>query len=210
MLDFVFDKHLRLAFESLILFAVGLFVAWPVIRYRLRAVAWLPLALMRAVLRLMGPSPSLPRMAGLIFGFNSLVIFLYMASGLHRLPPMVFGIWTGMNVGIIIGMATRGPGMIDLLRPAPGQWVPSPGLAVLCGPAVLLLELPCFWFSVAMGISMGQQVQAGTVAYGAALALRARAFAEVIMPLLLLSAVAEAVAIRGSAAHTPPEPPTAK
>jgi len=198
---FVFADHLRLALDAMLLFVVGLFLAWPVVHYRVRAVARLPLAVFRMVLRFLGPSPSLSRLVGLIFGFNATALFVYMASGFHHLLPMVFGIWTGMNVGIIMAMGGSEPHLTPQARVSPGQWVPPAGLAVVCAPLVLALELPCFWFAIAMGISMGHQVEAGRTAYAQALALRAQAYAAVIAPLLFLSAVAEAVAIRGSLAH---------
>jgi len=200
MYDFVFDKHLRLVLDAMLLFVVGLFVSWPVVRYRLHLVAKLPLAVFRAILRVMGRSPSLLRMSGVIFAFNSLVMFLYMASGFHRLLPMVLGICTGMNIGIIMGLGGHEEGAVAAMRPGPGQWTPRPELAAVCAPAVLLIELPCFWLSIAMGISMGHAVQSGASTYLAALAIRAQAYVTIVVPLLLVSAVAETVAVRGAAA----------
>jgi hypothetical protein len=52
-----------------------------------------------------------------------------------------------------------------------------------------------------MGIRMGEQVLAGQTTYAQALATRAEAYASVIVPLLLLSAICETVAIRGMSAR---------
>ncbi|MHC4788981.1 MAG: hypothetical protein ACYS8K_07230, partial [Planctomycetota bacterium] len=71
MIEFVFAVHLRLALRAALLFAVGLFAAWPVVRYRIKSLAALPMAVFRLVLRLIGPSPTIARMAGVIFGFNT-------------------------------------------------------------------------------------------------------------------------------------------
>jgi len=202
MLGFVFSEHLRLAAHSALLFIVGLFVSWPVVHYELKAVARPPLAIFRGVLKLLGPSPSILRMMGLIFSFNGVALFAYMATGFHPLLPKLLAIWTGMNIGIIIGMGADEADLISVSPPTPSQWVPSPGLAVACAPIVLLLEMPCVLFTIAMGISMGHAVQSG-VAYSQAFAVRAGAYLSVVLPLLVLSALAEAVAIRGSAAHTP-------
>ena len=199
MLEFVFRAHMRLASHAALLFAVGLFISVPVVRYRLRPIAWLPLAVFRLVIGLIGSSPSMARMVAVIFSFNTVAIFLYMASGFHPVLPKVFGIWTGMNIGIVMGMARQEELAGRSGWAKPGQWRPSRSLTGLCGLLVLLLELPCFWFAVAMGISLSHAVQAGMQSYTEALAPRASAYLAVIAPLLLCSAVAEAVAIRGTA-----------
>lgn len=199
MVEYVLRAHFRLAADSALLFAVGLFLSWPIVHYRLELLTRLPLAVFHLVLRLIGTSPSIARTAAVVFCFNSVVIFAYMASGFHPLLPKVFGIWIGMNVGIIIGMVGRRGALPHVGRPAAGQWVPPASLTAVCGALVLMLELPCFWFAVAMGISMGHTVQAGAEPYLSALALRAQAYLAVIVPALAVSAIAEAIAVRGPA-----------
>lgn len=196
MIEFVFTKHLWLAFHALILFFVGVFISVPVIRYDLKKVAWLPLRLFRGVVRLMGDR-GLIRTGLVIWCFNSIAIFVYMASGFHPLLPKVFGIWTGLNVALLTyGPATRDdPVISQLARPVDNGWRPPPVLAGACGLLVLMIELPCFWVSIAMGMRMGHQVEAGTP-YLAALSTYATAYITVIVPLLLVSAVAESIAIR--------------
>ena len=98
-------------------------------------------------------------------------------------------------------MAPHDEQLLAATRPAPGQWVPRPDLAQSCGLLVLLLELPCFFYAIALGLGMGHQVQSGDMAYIPALAVRARAYAAVILPILLASAVAEAIAVRGAGAE---------
>ncbi len=203
MIEYVFRTHFRLAVHGALLFTVGLFLSWPVIHYRLEALARLPLALLRFAIRMMGTSPSIARTAGVIFCFNSLAIFVYMASGFHPLLPKIFAIWTGMNIGTIVGLARREVDLLQAGRPSPRQWLPPSPLTAVCGVLVLVLELPCFWFSIAMGIGMGQGVQAGTARYFDALAVRAQTYALVVLPVLALSAVAEAIAIRGCAGQAP-------
>lgn len=201
MVDFIFRQHSRLAVHAALLFAVGLFASWPIVHYRLKALARLPLVVFRFVIKLLGRSPSIARMACVIFCFNTLAMFAYMASGFHPLLPKVFGIWTGLNIGIIMGMAREERELLEAGLPSAGQWRPAGGLATLCGLLVLVLELPCFWFAIGMGIGMGHEVQSGALPYRDALAPRALAYAVFIVPLLLLSAIAEAIAIRGSGAE---------
>jgi hypothetical protein len=201
MLRYVFSAHLRLAVHAALLFAVGLFVSWPVVHYRLRAMAWLPMAVFRLAMRLLGPSPSILRTWAVIVTFNATAMFLYMGSGFHPLLPKAFGIWVGMNIGIILGMGRQEQFPMTRAETAGPQWVPSARLTAICGLAVLLIELPCFWYCVALGISMGHVVQGGLASYPAALALRAGAYVTVLLPLLMASALAEAIAIRGSLAR---------
>jgi len=145
----------------------------------------------------MGRQPGLARVALVIWAFNSAAIFLYMASGYHPMLPKLFAIWTGLNVGVIAGMRPEG---LDWPPAHAGEggsrWVPPAPVVALCAGLVLALELPCFWYSLAMGMSMGWEVQAGESAYVDALRPRLIAYLTVIVPLLLASAVAESVAIR--------------
>jgi len=203
MLRFLLADHLWLAGHAMLLFVVGLFVSWPVVHYRVRAVEALPLWIVRRVLQLFGASPSIGRMALVIGCFNSLAIFIYMASGfISPLLPKLFGIWTGLNVGIVAAGGRRQESRLLEHGPQPGQWVPPRSLVGACGLVVLALELPCFWFAIGMGISLGHAV-AGGADHLAALALRARAYACAIVPALFLSALAESVAIRGASAAEP-------
>jgi uncharacterized membrane protein SpoIIM required for sporulation len=77
-----------------------------------------------------------------------------------------------------------------------------------------MLELPCFWLSVGMGIGLGRALSVPG-AYNAAnirqqLAPRIDAYWMIIVPILLVSAIAETIAIRGHihakrTAEAPPE-----
>ena len=196
MLQFVFVDHFRPAVYAALLFALGLFLSWPVVEYRMTFLCRWPMALFRFVMRLMGPAPGITRVIVIICGFNSAVMFACMASGIHPALPKALAVWTGMNVGIIMGLARRGEEMPGPRALAPGEWRAPPALALACGLATLMLELPCFWYAIAMGISLGDQVQHEGTLYLAALLPRVQAFARVIAPLLLASAIAEAIAMR--------------
>ena len=202
MLRYVLADHLRLAVHGAILFAVGLFIGVPVLRYRVRALQWPAMRAFRIVIGLMGHRPGLFRMASVIWLFNSAVMFLYMASGVHPLLPKLFGIWTGLNVLVVASQAGRAgePGFAEFSGAAPGQWRTPPGLAMGCGLLVLLIELPCLWYALGMGLSMGAEVAAGA-GYLACLGPRAEAFLGVLVPMLFVSAAAEAVAVRGGEAR---------
>ena len=189
--------HRQLFLDAALLFAAGLFAAAPVVRFRLRAVAVPALKVFGGVMRLLGQTPGLVRMTAVIFLFNGLVMFVYMASGIHPMLPKVFAVWTGMNIGVILGFTHGGLEPAPRIGRRPDQWLPPEWLHSVCGLAVLLIELPCFWLAIALGLSMGGKVQADG-RYLDALAPRVTTYATVILPLLLLSAVSEAMAIRGS------------
>ena len=199
MIEFVLVEHSRLALHAAVIFAAGLFAAWPVVRFRLHGVAWLPRQTMRFVTALMGRGPSIFRMTLIIFLFNSAVMFIQLASGFHPFVPKLFGLWTGLNVGIMTFMTS--PTEMPSLSTLPKHgWVPSPNVTVLSGLLVLARELPSYGFTLAMRVTRGHEVQSG-VFYTMAFSHRVRAYALIIVPALLVSAAAEAVSIRGSVAH---------
>ena len=198
------SRHLRPAAYAAALFGFGIALSVPVVRLRLRAIQWLPVRLLGLVARLMGPRPTVARMAIVIWLFNSAVMFLCVAGGFHAAVPMVLCIWTGLNVAVASAHAARdGSAPWEAFaRAGPDRWRPPRWLALAGGAAVLALELPCFWLSVAMGITLGLDVGQGGAAYLAALAPRAGLYAGLVVPALLVSALAESVAIRG--ANLPP------
>jgi len=198
--EYIFFDHFRLATDGAILLAVGLFTAIPVVKYRLTMLQWPAIRIMNLVDRLIGAPPRIARTAIVIWLFNSSVMFFYMASGFHPLMPKLFGILTGLNIGIVLGRNSRkSPGDMNVFAsPLPkGYWQPPRKISALCGLLVLAIELPCLFYSLALGMRLGAEVAWGDVTYTAALPERALAFGAIILPALLLSAVAEAVAIRG-------------
>jgi len=201
LVEYVLIGHFRLALVAGILFAAGLLASVPVARYRLSALEWLPLRLMRLVMRLMGRAPALARMAIVIWLFNSSAMFVYMASGFLAAFPMIFAFWTGLNIGLMVAHAggDGAPLFAEFARPDAGQWLPSKQLTAVCGAAVLLLELPCFFYALGMGMGLATHVQQAGARYAVALTPRASAYVCIIVPALLVSAVAESIAIRGAA-----------
>lgn len=199
--QYLLVEHFRAAVLAAILFAGGLVLSLPVARVRLRAVEWLPLRVLRVVMRLMGVEPGLARMAAVIWLFNSSVMFFCLASGFRAFLPKVFAVWTGLNIGLVMVWAGRDddPVFAGFGMSGAGQWVPPKALAWVCGLLVLGLELPCFWYAVGMGVSLGKDVHAGGE-YFPSLWSRSLVYVCLIVPTLLVSAIAESVAIRGAAA----------
>ncbi len=193
---FIFILHRGEAWEATLLAAAGSLLAIPAARFRVAGLLALPLFLFRLARRIVGEKANF-RMAATIFAFNGSAMFLYMASGIRPALPAAIAFLTGFNLtAILLAGGNERSGSHQPAVP-PGAWVPGSRLTALCGLAVLLLELPCFFFAAAMGIRLGAEIQGGLTTYLAGLAPRAVAYGRVVLPLLLVSAICETVAIRG-------------
>lgn len=197
MISFVLVRHFWPACEAALLFFLGALLAWPAVRFGPGVFTGFPRMLLRQVARWFGTEPSIARMTGVIFGFNATAMFLYMASGIRPWLPQAVAVLTGFHLSVALFLGEE-----EMWGPAGGSdpvgaWVPGRGLTALCGLLVLGIELPCFFYATGMGMSLGRDVLSALVSYGEGLVPRAKAYASVILPLLLASAFCEAVAIRG-------------
>jgi len=199
-LEFIFSGHLSLATLSALLFAAGIMLSIPVIRMNTGWIKAFPLWVFRKALRLLGDQPTIFRMTLVIFLFNGTAMFVYLSTGLVPLIPMIIALLTGFNVAVIFSSAGELADQTEAGRPSSSQWIPGPAVTIVCTILVLALELPCFWYSIAMGISMGQELLAGGNSYADLLAVRGRVYGGVIVPILLVSAISEAIAVRGAGA----------
>ena len=203
LLAFVFIQHFGLACGAALLFLVGALLAFPAVRTDSTRLTWLPLTLFSLVRRMLGTNPGMTRLGALIFVFNGTAMLVYMASGVRPVIPAIISIVTGYNIAVILLVAGE-TGDLDGLAVSPcARWIPPRWVAVLCGLAVAFLELPCFWYSIAMGIRLGQEVVAGRIGYLQGIVPRIHAYALLILPVLFVSAVCEAIAIRGMSASPP-------
>lgn len=199
---FIFVLHRGEAWEATLLAAAGSLLAIPAARLRVAGLLALPLFLFRLARRIVGEKANF-KMAGSIFAFNGTAMFLYMASGIRPALPAAIAFLTGFNItAILIAAGDERSGPLNPAVPA-GAWVPGGRLTAFCGLAVLTLELPCFFFSTAMGIRLGAEIHGGLTTYLAGLAPRAAAYGRVVLPLLFLSAGCETVAIRGMSSRGP-------
>jgi len=205
LFSFIFVQHSGLAMGAALLFLVGALLAIPVVKRGSTILTWLPVFLFRMVGRILGRQPSVTRLWSVIFGFNGTVMLLYMASGIHPAIPAFVSMVTGYNIAAILLLTGQGQSReFGELAVSPGHgWVPARWTAGLCGLAVLILELPCFWYSIAMGMRLGQEIAAAETTYVQGIAPRIHAYVAVILPALLVSAVCEAIAIRGMSVLPP-------
>lgn len=217
-------------------FFIGIFSASIVIRHRLRFLMAFPQWLMGNLAKLLESKPGYLFILLFIFCFNSAAIFIYMMTGaLLQLLPTAVCFLTGMNIGIVAGTAQvfaavsraarrriseeRGPddfGVDELLPPereTEAPVFPPRGMTsaqfytqTVCVILVALLELPAFWFAIALGTSLSRHwLPLAGPGVAESILARMTAYVTVIVPVLAISAAVEAVAVRMSTKETGPQ-----
>ena len=182
-------QHTVTAVSMALLFVAGAACAFPVMRYGIRPLLAAPRWFAEMLGKVLAAKPSIPYLALFIFSFNGSAIFLYMLTGLVPWLPAVVVFFAGLNV-VLAGMLGRQPITADRVAK------PLPALVRLCAILTFLLELPSLWYAMAMGWVM--EVTVLDLLHGAALdpvRRRVLAYLIVILPLLAVSALAEAYAV---------------
>jgi hypothetical protein len=193
--------HTLNACAAAALFLAGMACATPVYRARVEWLISFPrwVALKLRVLR--ERKPSVPALGLFIFAFNGVAMLVYMLLGIIPGASALIAFLTGMNV-ILIGLLAR---EIPRVRPegsvsegsddaAPRR---MPPISVrICGLLTLLLELPCFWYTMGMTLWMNKGLFAmWRSADWSPVAQRVTAYLTVILPILFVSAMVEAYAV---------------
>lgn len=219
----LFWRHTPLAAASAAVFFIGFASAWVVVRSDIRFLIWFPLWFLKTITSVVRRRPSFPFIFMVIFGFNSVAMFVYMLTGMAPFLPAAICFLTGMNIAIAVlkghtlSLGARGcappenPPEDSAEKPGedgagqgdspPGEVSLGSGCFILaCFVVVLALELPCFWFSIALGTSMefGEMGRFTSAGMMQVMLPRVLAYLRIIMPLLAVSAAAEATAIRRS------------
>jgi len=166
-------------------------------KFNLKVLKTFPIWFLEQTIRFANPSKSFFLISMFIFFFNSIAICLYMLSGLLVLFPVLVAFLTGTNIGIIV------------LHPVPEEiregsfYRPkkdvklSPFLILLTA-LVPLLELFVFCYAMALGMQMAASMFLSfTWQNAVALAVpRIRMYLMLCVPLLFISALAEARVIK--------------
>lgn len=215
------------AIQGMAAFVAGAASAWIVIHWEIEALQRFPLWVLKWVTRLIGRDPNMVRLFVVICGFNSVAMFLYMSTGVWVVLPALVCFLTGMNLAIIFVRGRPAP----LAEPPDGEEVPAADdaadglglgegvrlkvLPLLCGLLVLVLELPAFWYSIGMGISLGHVLRDhyslaeilffsyNSPGIGRAFAQRGAAYLHIIVPVLAVSALAEAYSVSEASKMVP-------
>lgn len=128
-------------------------------------------------------------------------MFVYMSTGAHPLVPSLIAATTGFTLTLCFSLPQEAESLFDFETVGPNDWLPSRSLAIAGGAATVLIELPCFFYSIGMGITLGQEVMRDRVPYLSGLETRATVYLTTVLPLLLISAICETVAIRGTSSR---------
>ncbi len=209
-------------------FFIGIFSASIVIRHRLHFLMAFPEWFMGKLVQVIAAKPGYVFLLLFIFIFNSVAMFAYMMTGaLLQFLPTAVCFLTGMNIGIAAGRAQVIAAVsraarrqlrqeldvdhdVDELLPVDEPAEPSPipprGMSLtdfyiqtICVILVAALELPAFWFAIAMGTTMSRHwLPLTDQNLGQSILSRLIAYAAVIVPVLAISAAIEAVAVRMS------------
>jgi hypothetical protein len=139
--------------------------------------------------RIREKKPSVPALGLFIFAFNGVAMPVYMLLGIIPGLAALITFLTGLNV-ILIGLLAREMPSDDA---APRR---APPISVrICGLLTLLLELPCFWYTMGMTLRMKPSLfEMWRSADGSPIAQRVTAYLTIILPILFVSAMVEAYA----------------
>jgi hypothetical protein len=186
-----------LSLLALCLFVLGFGFSYFVEKFEIRVLKAFPIWFLRQTARFGNPQRPFLFLFLFIFLFNSIAICLYMLSGLLVLFPVLIAFLTGTNIGIII------------LHPIPEDLkegsIYRPRKEVKLGPFLMiltalvpLLELFVFCISIAMGLEMASSMLLDfSWQNGVTLAIpRLKTYVMVCVPLLFISALAEARVIK--------------
>lgn len=176
------------------LFGAGVLFAVPVLRWNIRPLLVTAEWFAARVARVLASGPSRLRLGLFIFGFNACAIFIYMLSGLVPYLPAVTAFMTGTNVALasLIGRKHRSEIRMRVhLSPS----------ARICMLLTFCLELPGFWYAMALGYTITTRIP-DLVARSnlSSVQERVAAYGMVIVPVLAVSAFCEAHAIVSSLA----------
>ena len=189
---------------ALSLFVLGFGFSYFVEKFDLKIFKTFPLWFFKCAIKYGNPQRSFLSLFLFIFFFNSIAICLYMLSGVLVFLPFLIAFLTGLNIGIIVlEPVPEDLKQINVYRPR--EEVEMTPYLLLLSALVPLLELFVFCFSIAMGMEIAMEIFIEfpalnlTQYFNLAIALaipRLRMYLMLCVPLLFISALAEARVIR--------------
>jgi hypothetical protein len=182
--------HSLHAGAAAVLFLAGMACATPVYQRRMEGLLSFPRWVARKLRGIRERKPSVAALGLFIFAFNGVAMLVYMLLGIIPGLAALISFFTGLNI-ILIGLLAREMPSDDV-----GPRRVPPISVRICGLLTLLLELPCFWFTMGMTIWMKPSPLAmWRSADWSPIAQRVTAYLTIILPILFVSAMAEAYAV---------------
>jgi hypothetical protein len=194
ILRFVLSQTLE-AVLAAALFFIGAGLAPAVHSRRIEFLLSFPRWMMRRLQNVIRSKPPTLKLGAYIFAFNGTAMFVYMLTGLIPGVPYLIALMTGLNVALAGLLAREEPRAV---RPEPGI---VPASVRLCMMLTFLLELPCFWYAMAMGFTMPTVISLLGDGDPNEVRRRIEAYLIVILPILAVSASVEAHAVLWAARH---------
>ncbi len=190
--------HVGAALWALGVFACGFILALAVVRLDVKSLLVLPQWLLRLARKYLSPDLNPALLFAFIFGFNTAAIFCYMLSGGLIFLPIVFDLFTGLNVGAIMLIDAHEP--VDEPAPRGTHEPPMPARAWVgfLSMFVVVAELSAFWLAIGMGMKLGHRMQAdfAWATFVREAGPRIFAYVFILVPALAASALAETLAIK--------------
>jgi len=190
--------HAGAALWALGVFTCGFVLAFVVVRLDVASLLVLPRLLLRLARKYLRPDLNPVLLFAFIFGFNAAAIFCYMLSGGLVFLPIVFDLFTGLNVGAIMLIDAREPADEVAPRGADGPPMPARAWVGFLSIFVVVAELGAFWLAIGMGMKLGHRMQAdfSWATFVREAGPRVFAYVFVLVPILAMSAAAEAAVIK--------------
>ncbi len=181
---------------AMVVFGCGFALAFPVVRLQVKSLLVVPARLLRLARKYLRPELSPVFLFSFILCFNTAAIFIYMLSGGFVFLPLVFDLFTGLNVGAVMLIDARRP--MEALDEAPGEPAQARAWVGFLSLFVVVVELTAFWLAIGMGIKLGHTMRAdfGWATFIQAAGPRIIAYVIIIVPALAASAAAETAAIK--------------
>lgn len=198
---FLIIDHFPLACEAFLWFFGGALLVIPSSRWKRNFCESTCRGILNLIKWLFGRDPGFFRTATTIFLFNGSAMLIYMSLGVRPEIPKLIASITGFTIALCFSMPREEGTILEINRPGFQQWLPSSYLTAICGILTVLLELPSFWYTIAMGISLGEEVLRSPYSYLVEHQLRVSVYSTTVLPVLFVSAICETVAIWG--ARTP-------
>jgi hypothetical protein len=183
--------HGLYAGAAAVLFAAGMACATPVYQRRMERLLSFPRWVALKLRAIRDQKPSVPALGLFIFAFNGVAMLVYMLLGIVPGLAALISFFTGLNI-ILIGLLAR-----EMASDDAGPRRTPPISVRICGLLTLLLELPSFWFTMGLTLRMKPGLmEMWRSADWTPIGQRVEAYLTIILPILFVSAMAEAYEYR--------------